>query len=139
MYRNKAVLGALAVACASVTLAACSSSSNAAGGGSSASPPGGSASVAGKSLLAQAQTSAQAATANPSGLTITTPLTKKPPTGKLIVSIQNANDVSAVENAAAQQAAKALGWTLKVVTEGSGVEDPIHAFETAISMHPAAI
>src|SRR5438128_8060652 len=139
MYRNKAFLSALAVACASVTLAACSSSSNAGGGsgGSIAAQHGDSSSTAGSALLTEAQSLAEAAVANPAGLEVTTPLTKKPPTGKLIVSLQTT--VDSVENDAAQQAAKALGWTLKIVTFGSGPEDPIHAFETALSLHPAAI
>lgn len=89
--------------------------------------------------LAQAQSAAEAASKNPAGLTITTPLSRKPPTGKLIVSIQNAQPTSAVENQAATQAAKALGWTLKIITQGSGAQDPINAFEAAIGMHPAAI
>jgi ribose transport system substrate-binding protein len=151
MFRRKNLaLIALTGVIASASLAACSSGSRSSASGddapgaastpaSTSTPAAAATSSPGSGLLSDASAKAKIAMSNPSGLTITTPLTKKPPTGKLIVSIQNANDVAAVENAAAEQAAHALGWTLKVVTEGSGVEDPVTAFESALALHPAAI
>jgi ribose transport system substrate-binding protein len=143
MSRPKALYSSLAAIAVVSALAACSSGSSDSGrptiAGTSTSAPASDKGSSANSLLAQAQATAEAATQNPTGLTITTPLSKKPPTGKLIVSLQLAQVTSAMENQAAEQAAAVFGWKYKVITEGSGPQDPITAFQSAIAMHPDAI
>ncbi len=138
MRSRTAMIGTLAVLTLTVSSAAACSSSG--GGGTSSAPAGnsGSASQSGGGTSDLAAKIAPLLKA-PTSIGITTPLSKKPETGKTVVIVESAEPVTITTNNGFRAAAKVLGWTVKTVQEGTGPEDPAKAFGQAIDMKPDAI
>lgn len=139
MLSRKATIGAVAALTLALSgAAACSSSksNNSSGGGGSTSG-GGSTGGGGGSSAAQSKI-ASLLTA-PTKINITTPLGKKPPTGKTIAITQSSEPVTVETNKGFDAAAAALGWKVITVPEGTGPEDPGKALGQAIDAHPDAI
>jgi len=75
----------------------------------------------------------------PTSIDITEPLSRKPDPGKRIVVVESQEPTSLKTDEGLREAVEALGWTLEVVVEGTGPEDPARAFDQAIDMAPDAI
>jgi ribose transport system substrate-binding protein len=140
MLVTRRAFGAVAVAALTIaTAAACSSS------GSGDTKTGGAASGTagsgggGSSAMAQAKATVAQYSKPPTSINITTPLSKKPATGKKIIVVESAEPTSLKTDAGLKEAAKVLGWNLTVVPEGTGPEDPARAFGQAIDAKPDAI
>ena len=88
-----------------VSTAACSTSSDEQAGGGEVSAD----------ALAEAQAAAQEAMQAPTEIPVTTPLSAKPPTGKLIVYLRDPAPASAEIWDGLQQAATAVGWRSEAV------------------------
>jgi ribose transport system substrate-binding protein len=115
--------------------AACSSSKSSSSGGGG----GGSSAAGGGGGSAQAQSNIEPLLKPPTSINITTPLGKKPPTGKKICLSQSSEPVTLETNKGFADAAAAVGWTVSVVPEGTGPEDPGKALGQCIDQHPDAI
>jgi ribose transport system substrate-binding protein len=113
--------------------AACSSSKSSSSGGTG----GGSGSAGGGS--AQAAANIEPLLKAPTSINITQQLKAKPPTGKKIAITQSSEPVTLETNKGFADAAAAVGWTVSVVPEGTGPEDPGKALGQAIDQHPDAI
>jgi ribose transport system substrate-binding protein len=113
--------------------AACSSSKSSSSGGTG----GGSGSAGGGS--AQAAANIEPLLKPPTSINITQQLKAKPPTGKKIAITQSSEPVTLETNKGFADAAAAVGWTVSVVPEGTGPEDPGKALGQAIDQHPDAI
>lgn len=105
--RSRAVLGA-ATAALLCTLAACGGSDS---GGNST---GSDATVA-PETVSQAEERVQPYLEEPTTIPVTTPLTAKPEAGKKLFLIRYNIPIAARLDGPTEEAAKALGWTLKVV------------------------
>ena len=116
--------------------AACSSSKSSSSGGTGGTG-GGSGSAGGGS--AQAAANIEPLLKPPTSINITQQLKAKPPTGKKIAITQSSEPVTAETNKGFADAAAAVGWTVSVVPEGTGPEDPGKALGQAIDQHPDAI
>ncbi|WP_448624248.1 sugar ABC transporter substrate-binding protein [Geodermatophilus sp. URMC 64] len=75
----------------------------------------------------------------PTSIDITEPLSRKPDEGKRIVVVESTEPTSLKTDEGLAEAIQELGWTLEVVQEGTGPEDPAKAFDAAIDMAPDAI
>jgi ribose transport system substrate-binding protein len=75
----------------------------------------------------------------PTSIDITEPLSRRPDEGKLIVVVESGEPTSLKTDAGLQEAVDELGWTLEVVQEGTGPEDPARAFDAALDMNPDAV
>jgi ribose transport system substrate-binding protein len=75
----------------------------------------------------------------PTSIDITEPLSRKPDEGKRIVVVESTEPTSLKTDEGLKEAVEELGWTLDVVQEGTGPEDPAKAFDAAIDMSPDAI
>jgi ribose transport system substrate-binding protein len=75
----------------------------------------------------------------PTSIDVTEPLSRKPDEGKRIVVVESTEPTSLKTDEGLREAVEALGWTLEVVQEGTGPEDPAKAFDQAIDMAPDAI
>jgi ribose transport system substrate-binding protein len=75
----------------------------------------------------------------PTGNGITTPLTKKPPTGKLIAAVECNLPVCAAGLSAAGQAAAALGWKFKPLVSTGTPENVVQQINAALALHPDGI
>jgi ribose transport system substrate-binding protein len=75
----------------------------------------------------------------PTSIDITEPLSRKPDEGKQIVVVESTEPTSLKTDEGLREAVEELGWTLEVVQEGTGPEDPAKAFDAAIDMSPDAI
>ncbi|HEU5267721.1 MAG TPA: substrate-binding domain-containing protein [Jatrophihabitans sp.] len=144
MSRRAPIALMVAVVLAAGSAAACSSSGKGGGGGTgSGTAPATSGGTAtgggGGSGKAAAQARVDALLKAPTSINITTPVSKKPAAGKTIALVESAEPVTIKTNDGFRAAAKAIGWTVKTVQEGSGPEDPAKAFGQAIDMHPDAI
>src|SRR6185312_8347173 len=139
MLSRKAIIGVFVALTLTVGgAAACSSSkksssSGGGGGGGSASAGGG-----GGGGSAQAQANIEVLLKPPTSINITQALTKKPPTGKKICLSQSSEPVTLETNKGFADAAAAVGWTVSIVQEGTGPEDPAKALGQCIDQHPDA-
>ena len=115
--------------------AACSSSKSSSSGGTG----GGSSSAGGGGGSAQAAANIEPLLKPPTSINITQALTKKPATGKKICITQSSEPVTLETNKGFADAAAAVGWTVSVVPEGTGPEDPGKALGQCIDQHPDAI
>jgi len=128
MLSRKAIIGVFVALTLTVGgAAACSSSkksssSGGGGGGGSASAGGGGGGSA------QAQANIETLLKPPTSINITQALTKKPPTGKKICLSQSSEPVTLETNKGFADAAAAVGWTVSIVQEGTGPEDPANVF-----------
>ncbi len=119
-----------------VVLAACSS----AGGTKKSGPATGttsSADVVGGVAAAKAYLAENSK--NPTNLGLDAKLSKKPATGKYIISLETAQPVSTQKDDAIAAAAKVLGWRYERINVGNGAEDPAKAFAAAIARKPDGI
>jgi ABC-type sugar transport system substrate-binding protein len=80
-----------------------------------------------------------AALKNPTLIGITTPLTKKPPTGEFIVIVGTPTPVALLKDTAMAAAAKALGWRVVRLVEGTTPEAPAQTMMQAILLKPDMI
>ena len=115
--------------------AACSSSKSSSSGGGG----GGSSSAGGGGGSAQAAANIEPLLKPPTSINITQPLKAKPATGKKICITQSSEPVTLETNKGFADAAAAVGWTVSVVPEGTGPEDPGKALGQCIDQHPDAI
>jgi ABC-type sugar transport system substrate-binding protein len=137
MHKLRIALLTLAVA-GSLALSACSSS----GSGSSGSGGNASAGTVGVASSYNASAAAKvvdAALKNPTLIGITTPLTKKPPTGEFIVIVGTPTPVALLKDTAMAAAAKALGWRVVRLVEGTTPEAPAQTMMQAILLKPDMI
>jgi ribose transport system substrate-binding protein len=138
--RTKALGTAVALTLTLGTASACSSSSS--GGGSKTTGGGGTSAGGGgggNAGMAQAQATVEQYSKTPASINITTPLSKKPATGKKIIVVESSEPTSLKTDAGFKEAASALGWSVSIVPEGTGPEDPAKAFGQAIDAKPDAI
>jgi ribose transport system substrate-binding protein len=134
-------LATLTIPIAAVSLlAACGSSG---GTASSTTSPAGSAGGSTSSAVAPGVQAAKAFAAlheqTPTSIGVTAPLSKKPPTGKLIVTVTTTEASTIVKDNGIGAGAKALGWTYKEVPIQNTANGPAQAFQLALAMHPSGI
>jgi ribose transport system substrate-binding protein len=141
MLSRKATIGAVAALTLALSgTAACSSSKKSSTtGGGGGSTGGGSTGSTGSGGGSDAQSKIASLLNAPTSINITTPLGKKPPTGKTIAITQSSEPVSVETNKGFDAAAAALGWKVVKVPEGTGPEDPGKALGQAIDGKPDAI
>jgi ribose transport system substrate-binding protein len=129
-------LAGLAIPVAAVTvLAACGSSGGSSAGGASSgtSPAATPAGVtAAKAFIAPLEST-------PTSIGVTTPLSKKPAPGKLIVVVSTTEASTIVKDNGIEAGAKALGWSYKEVPIQATANGPAQAMQLALAMHPAGI
>jgi ribose transport system substrate-binding protein len=143
--RNSRLLlaGALVALAASVT--ACSSGSSASNSSASSSSSTGSAT--GSSSASSSSAGVQTAEADvsahlttPATISVSTPLKSPAPSGKTIVYMQCELPQCALEGQGFQQAAKALGWTYKVVNfQTTDVPSLVAGMNQALDYKPVAV
>jgi ribose transport system substrate-binding protein len=121
------------VVVAAVVLSACSSSKSS---GSSSGGTGGSDSSSG---VTAAKAYLATVAANPAGIELSTPLSKKPEAGKLVVKLVTAQPVTKVVSDGTAAGAAALGWSYKAIPVGTGPEDIQKAFSAALALKPAPL
>ena len=131
MRKSLAATGVIAVSLLALT--ACSSSS------SSSTPSGGSSSGGGNAGTAAAAAYLQPFLSSPTSIGFTTPLSKKPAAGKLIVGLDNGTDSNKVLSQYWAQAAADLGWTFKDVNVGVTPDTQQKGMEAALALNPAGI
>ncbi len=132
-HRLAQAIGGLATATVLLTAAACSSSDS-----SSSSAPAATSAAAGP-VSAQLKAKVDATLKPPAGIGLQTPLARKPPAGKFIVSLLTPLAVAKTESDAQATAAKALGWRYQAIQEGTGPQDPAQALAAAIALRPDGI
>lgn len=129
-------LGLAAVAASvALVLSACgsdskSSDSTTTKGGSSTTASGG---------AADAKSTASALEKRPTEITNTTPITGTIPKGKTVAWIQCPTPACVQLGKPMQQAAEALGWTLKIITQQGTPESVKQAYQQAISANVDAV
>jgi ribose transport system substrate-binding protein len=139
------VTGLLVVAAVATALAGCgSSSATSATTSSSAAASTGSASSdassSGASAVSQAQSLATKAESAPAQIPQTTPLPSKPPTGKLIIYIDNELAASVEIEKAEAAAAKAVGWSFEnIAYDAANPATLVAGLQTALQKKPAAV
>ena len=89
--------------------------------------------------IAAAQKYLDSASANPSGIGISEPLSKVPEKGKYIILLLTSDPLSKVKSDAVAAAAKALGWKYETIAVGATAEAPQQAMQSAIAKHPDGI
>lgn len=138
--RSRTALGVFLALTMTCTAAACGGSGS---DGASSSPSG--ATSTGASPAASASSGSGSASpvtqylANPNGLPLTTPLSRKPDPGKTLIVTENPQAVTRKTNDGLEEGAKLLGWTVKRLQVGSGPEDPQKAFDAALDQKPDAV
>jgi ribose transport system substrate-binding protein len=70
---------------------------------------------------------------------VTAPLSKKPPAGKLIVTVTTTEASTIVKDNGMGAGAKALGWQYKEVPIQNTANGAAQAFQLALAMHPSGI
>jgi ribose transport system substrate-binding protein len=135
-----AIIGS-GVAVALLLVAACSSSGSATKGGTSASSGASSTTTSsGSGQVAAAQAATQQSEQQPTQIPLTTKLNSTPPSGKTFVFLQCelAQCKTFAEGVAA--GAKALGWTLKVLSfQNSNPATLTAAMDQALQYHPVGV
>jgi ribose transport system substrate-binding protein len=143
---RRSLVVAIAVVSAALVMSACSSSKSGGGGTSSAAAPATSAAPAASGSGSSSGTPLDQAKAylaqylsTPTSINVSTPLSKKPDAGKLVVGLDSGLGSAKVLAQYWQKAAADLGWTYKDVNSGSTSEDQQKAMDTAIQLKPAGI
>jgi ribose transport system substrate-binding protein len=75
----------------------------------------------------------------PTGIGITSPLSRKPDADKFIVGILTPLAVAKTESAAQAAAAKLLGWRYREIQQGTGPQDAPKALDAAVALKPDGI
>ena len=109
------------------------------GGGSTTGAQGAASPAAASGAIAEARTTVADYSKPPTSIGITAPLSRRPDPGKRIVVVQSAEPTSLKTDAGLREGVEALGWTLEVVQEGTGPEDPAKAFGQALDKKPDAV
>jgi ribose transport system substrate-binding protein len=132
---------AAVISAAALTAAACSSSSSSAPGVASSSAPSasGSQSAAASGVQAAAQKFIDNYSQRPTQIPVTTPLTEKPPTGKVIDWLTSPAPDDTGFLPYADAAAKALGWKLVVIQEGQTPATIKAAWDQVVKNKPDAV
>jgi ribose transport system substrate-binding protein len=134
--RTFSVLATLSLA---VSVAACSSSKSTGGGASTGSAAAGSGDSGGSGVdVAGAQALVDKYNAAPQSLGLA-PLTKKPPTGKYLITLETPQPVASQKDDAIAKAAAVLGWKYERIQLGSDADAAPKAFEAALARHPSAV
>lgn len=131
--------GAAILLAVSVLLAtACSSSSTSspAGGSPSGGPSSGSSTSPG---VAAANAFIKPLEATPASIGVTTPLSKRPAPGKLIVVVSTTEASTIVKDNGIEAGAKALGWKYKEIPIQNTANGPGQAFQLALELNPSGI
>lgn len=135
MHARSKTVGSVVGAFSLVLLAsACSSSGSSPGTTSSA----GSSSAASSSGVQEAKQFLSHYLTTPTSLELQ-PLSAKPPTGKKLALLTNAQPIGVRVGTAAKAAAAALGWSLTSIDVGDTPATAVSAFDAALAMHPDAI
>jgi ribose transport system substrate-binding protein len=134
MHKSRIALLTLAAA-GSLALSACSSNGSSSSGGTSGT---GTAVTSSYNASAAAKV-VDAALKNPTLIGITTPLTKKPPTGEFIVICGTPTPVALLKDEAMAAAGRALGWRVVRLVEGTTPEAPAQTMMQAIQLKPDMI
>jgi ribose transport system substrate-binding protein len=130
---------------AALVLASCSSSGTSGGtsptsGGTAPASSGASQSAgSGSSGVTAAKAYMQQFLQGPTAINITTPLSKKAPTGKTLIGLDSGLGSAKVLAQYWEQATKDLGWTYKDINSGSTSEAQQKAFESALQQKPDGI
>jgi ABC-type sugar transport system substrate-binding protein len=131
------------LALGALVLAGCSSSksssSKSSAGGGGASTPAAAGSGGGNDVQAKAQEFLKPFLTRPTQIPITTPLSKKPPTGKTIDWLSAPRPDSEGFLPFAKAAAKELGWKLNVINEGNTPATIKAAWQKAVKDKPDGI
>jgi ribose transport system substrate-binding protein len=135
MHKSRIALLALAAA-GSLALSACSSNGSSSSGGTAGTGTAAKASSYNASAAAKV---VDAALKNPTLIGITTPLTKKPPTGEFIVIVGTPTPVALLKDEAMAAAGRALGWRVVRLVEGTTPEAPAQTMMQAIQLKPDMI
>jgi ribose transport system substrate-binding protein len=117
-------------------LAACGSSGGSPSSGAATGGPSSNADAAG---VAAAKAFIAPLEQTPTSIGITTPLTKKPPTGKLIVVVSTTEASTIVKDNGIAAGAKALGWKYKEIPIQNTANGAAEAFQLALELHPSGI
>lgn len=115
---------------------ACSSGSGSSKPSGSTPPASAANSASGSGVAAAAQALVTKQLASPTGVGVSTPLSKKPPTGLSIVEVGATDSLSLVRTKGEQAAAEALGWHFTHITPGPGAEDVQKAVQSALQLSP---
>ena len=141
MATKRRVCGAVAGLSLVLGMAACSSSSQSSGG--TASSSGGIASSSGGTASSGIDVAgAQAVVAkylNPPQSLGLPPLSKKPPAGKYVISLETPQPVSMQKDNAIATAASLLGWKYARIPIGTEADAGQKAFLLALQRHPDAV
>src|SRR5438105_6321624 len=142
-------LGAIIALTSALGVAACSSSSSSsssgAGGGgsssssSSSSSSGGGGGASGSSGVTAAKAYEAQFLNSPTSIGITTPLSKKPASGKLLIGLDSGSGSAVVLAKDWAKAAADLGWTYKDLSSGTTPTAQQAAMSSAIQLNPAGI
>ena len=136
-------LTAVVAASSALLLAACSSSGGNGGtsGSANQSSPATTSqgSGAGGSGVAEAQAYMQQFLKAPTSINVTTPLSKKPASGKKVIGLDSGLGSAKVLAQYWKQAAGDLGWSYTDIISGSTPEDQQKAFESALQQNPDGI
>ncbi len=110
-------------------------------GGASDGGSGGQTGTSGDALIAAqaAQAEVSKVLRNPSGILLDAPLSRTPPTGKMIAVVDSPTGTGHVKNQGVVDGARALGWRAEVIPVGTGAEDAAAAFDKGLDMHPDAV
>ena len=137
--RPRRLTGA-AVATAVLALAACSSAVSS--GSSAAGAPAASADSSGGATSADvsaAKTAVAAAAAIPTTIPVSTPLPSAPPKGKTVLFLQCEQAECGIEAQGMEAAAKAVGWTVKVLNfQAANPATLVAALQQGLQYHPVA-
>ncbi len=137
MRKSLSIVGV--VVASALALSACSSSNNSTPSSSPSDTSSASASETAASGVDAAKAYIAPYLVSPTSIVIDTPLSKKAPTGKLIVGLNSGTDSANVLAAYWKQACEDLGWTYKDIISGFTPEDQQKAMESAIELNPAGI
>lgn len=132
MRRRRATLGAFMALAITFTAAACGDDPDSANGDAVGQNDAGS----GK---AEAAAAVEPFLNPPEEIPLSTPLSKKPESGKTLIVTENPQAVTRKTNDGLEIGAKLLGWTVKRQPVGSGPEDPAKAFDAALDQKPDAV
>jgi ribose transport system substrate-binding protein len=135
---RKTITAAIAVS-AALAMAACSSSKSSSGNSSSAGGGGSSSPSSGAGGVAAAQAYQQQFLNSPTSIGITTALSKKPATGKVLIGLDSGLGSAKVLAQYWKQAAEDLGWTYKDLISGADPASQQKAMESAIQQNPNGI
>lgn len=134
MIRLTRTLQVAALASVAALAAACGGSSS--GGSPTAATTGGASS---STAIAAAESTVTSMTSRPAKIQITTPLTKKVPTGKRIAWIQCSIPDCQILGPPLKAAAAQFGWTVQTINGGLTPQSVKSAWDLAVRSHPDAV